>query len=79
MPRGFFIPLVAFVLPFAIYWIYRFIQHRRQLARRDPWPVTILFLTGAVLAIQTFALTALTEPLEDKRRPDPPAITEDMT
>ncbi|MBL8560613.1 MAG: hypothetical protein JNM47_17965 [Hyphomonadaceae bacterium] len=62
MPRGLFIPLVAFVLPFAIYWIYRVIQKRRQAAQRNPWPVTVLFITGAILAMQTFALTALTEP-----------------
>lgn len=74
MPRGLFIPFVAFVLPFVIYWIYRLIQKRRQLARRNSWPVTILFVTGAILAIQTFALTALTEPHLLAR---PPSITED--
>lgn len=70
MPRGLFVPFVAFVLPFAAYWIYRFILRRRQIARRDAWPVTVLFLTGAVLAIQTFALTALTEPHVMSRAPD---------
>ena len=70
MPRGLFVPFVAFVLPFAVYWIYRFIQRRRQIAHRAAWPVTVLFLTGAVLAIQTFALTALTEPHVISRAPD---------
>lgn len=77
MPRGLFVPFVAFVLPFAIYWIYRFIQQRRQIAHRAAWPVTVLFLTGAVLAIQTFALTALTEPHVVSRTPEAAVITRD--
>lgn len=75
MPRGIFIPLVAFVLPFAIYFVYRLILRRRRLEHRNPWPVTILFMTGAVLAIQTFALTALTEPHLLQR---PPSNTEEL-
>lgn len=77
MGRGIFIPLVAFVLPFTIYWIYRLIQRRRETERRDPWPVTVLFLTGAFLAIETFALTALTEPHSTSRAPGSTHVIED--
>lgn len=77
MVREVFVPLVAFVLPFLIYWAYRLILRQRQIARRDGWPVTILFLTGAVLAIQTFALTALTEPRGVQRLPDSTRVIEE--
>lgn len=77
MGRGIFIPLVAFVIPFAIYWIYRLIQQRRATERRDPWPVTVLFLTGAFLAIETFALTALTEPHTTARVPGSTQVIEE--
>jgi hypothetical protein len=77
MPRGIFVPLVAFVLPFAIYWIYRLIQQRRAQTRRSPWPVTVIFLSGAMLAIETFALTALTEPHSSARAPGSTHVIED--
>jgi len=79
MLREVFIPLEALVVPFAIYWVYRLILRQCRSERRGAWPVTILFLTGAVLAIETFALTALTEPRSTERIPGSTHVIEDRS
>lgn len=59
MLRRFVVPFVAFVLPFLLFALYRVLRGKKL---EQNWPVTILFVVGAVLAAQTFALAALTEP-----------------
>jgi hypothetical protein len=67
--RRYLITLACFALPFILYWIYDVVQRRRlratsgsaALARREAWPLTILWLAGAVLAVETFILAALSE------------------
>lgn len=71
--RRLFLPIVAFALPFAAYWIYR------RFKARDParaWPLTVLFIAGAVLAAQTMVIAALTEPKVMQRPPEAAAVKE---
>jgi len=73
MLRRWVLPIVAFALPFALYWLYRAFR------ARDPakaWPMTVLFVAGAVLAAQTLIIAALTEPKTMQRPPQPTAIEE---
>lgn len=59
----FIITLLAFAIPFALYGLYVAVQRRRRReGARDPWPIAVLWLTGAVLAVETLALTAVTQP-----------------
>jgi hypothetical protein len=70
MLRRWLLPIVAFALPFAFYAVWRAFR------ARDPakaWPVTVLFIAGAVLAAQTLVIAALTEPHTIRKPPDPPA------
>jgi cytochrome c oxidase assembly factor CtaG len=64
--RRILVPLLAFATPFVIFAIYRFLARRPQTQR---WPLAILFIAGAVLSMQAFALAALTEPKLDHRPP----------
>jgi hypothetical protein len=69
LTRRYLITLACFALPFILYWVYDLMQRRRlkaaagsaALARREAWPLTILWLAGAVLAAETFILAALSE------------------
>jgi cytochrome c oxidase assembly factor CtaG len=70
--RRLLLPLIAFAAPFLIYWLYR------RFRVRDPekaWPLTVLFVAGAVLAAQTLVIAALTEP-KTMQRPPEPTMTE---
>jgi len=51
--------LAAFALlaPFALFWVYTRLD--RAWPRERRWPFTLLWLTGAVLAIETFVVAAL--------------------
>jgi hypothetical protein len=74
MLRRWLFPIAAFALPFALYWLYRAFR------ARDPakaWPMTVLFVAGAVLAAQTLIIAALTEP-KVMARPHEPAAIEEM-
>ena len=71
MLRRFIVPFVAFLLPFLLFALYRALRGKK-LEQQD-WPLAVLFITGAVLAVQTFALAALTEPRTTVR---PPPIEE---
>ena len=74
MLRRFVVPFVAFVLPFLLYALYRLLRDRKI---GQNWPLTVLFIVGAVLAAQTFGLAALTEPHRTARAADtPPSIPE---
>ena len=85
MLRRFVVPFVAFVAPFLLFALYRAIRgpHLSSPDRTNPdrtkldrtkldrsWPLTVLFIAGAVLAAQTFALAALTEPHTTERPHD---------
>ncbi len=69
--RRFLVPVLAFALPFAVFAIYRALN--RQTGKRA-WPMAILFIAGAVLAVQAFALAALSEPHIVARPQDPPPL-----
>lgn len=59
----FVITLLAFALPFGLFFLYTRMQARRAKAgRKDPWPMAVLWLTGAVLAVEALALSAVTAP-----------------
>lgn len=70
--RRILIPLLAFVAPFVLFALYRWLLGRRTMPQAQV--LTALFITGAVLAAQAFALSALTEPHLRSRAPEPPAI-----
>lgn len=65
MLRRFIVPFVAFVLPFLLFALYRVLRGKKL---EQNWPLAVLFIAGAVLAAQTFALAALTEPHTDVRK-----------
>ncbi|MDX2235668.1 MAG: hypothetical protein NW200_14310 [Hyphomonadaceae bacterium] len=67
--RRLFLPVLAFAAPFIVFGIYRLLK---QQDGARAWPLGILFIAGAVLAVQAFALAALTEPSIAARPPDPP-------
>ncbi len=67
MLRRFIVPFVAFVLPFLLFALYRVLRGRKI---GENWPLAVLFVAGAVLAVQTFALAALTEPHTTVRTPN---------
>ena len=71
MLRRFIVPFVAFVLPFLLFALYRLLRGRKL---EQNWPLTVLFIVGAVLAAQTFALAALTEPHTTARAPEAPTV-----
>jgi hypothetical protein len=57
----FVIVLIAFALPALLFWLYLRLQKRAaETGARDPWPLAVVWLTGAVLAVETLALTAMT-------------------
>lgn len=59
----FVVTLIAFVLPLVLFWIYTRLQARRvERGDRDPWPLAVLWLTGAILAVEAIALTAVDAP-----------------
>lgn len=66
MAGRFLITLLAFALPFLLYGAYRWVQARRKAEGRDPWPMMVLWLVGAVLAAETLALGAL-DPANSQR------------
>lgn len=62
----FIITLMAFALPFVLFWLYSKVQAKRRAdGARDPWPMAVLWLTGAVLAVEALALSAVTQPRYD--------------
>jgi hypothetical protein len=59
----FVVTLLAFAAPFVLFWLYTRWQARNRAAgTKDPWPLAVLWLTGAVLAVEAMALTAMTAP-----------------
>lgn len=67
MMRRFLVPVIAFALPFLVFALYR--RLNRQSSGAKAWPMAILFIAGAVLSVQAFALAALTEPKMVARPP----------
>lgn len=43
--------LVLFLMPFAAFGLYRLARQEALEEGRKPWPITVLFIAGAVLAI----------------------------
>jgi hypothetical protein len=59
MPRRFVFTLICIALPFALYALYERTRSGALAKGRDPWPMTVLWLTGAVLAIEAMVVTVL--------------------
>lgn len=49
--------LIALLAPLALFWVYTRLD--RAWPRERRWPFTLLWLTGAALAIETFVVAAL--------------------
>jgi hypothetical protein len=73
MMRRLILPLIAFAAPFLLYALYRAFRAQDP---KKAWPVTVLFIAGAVLAAQTLVIAALTEPKTMARPPEAPAVGE---
>jgi hypothetical protein len=59
--RRFLITLACIAAPFVLYWIYERLQRRRVQQGGDPWPLAVLWLTGAVIAIEAMVLSVVRE------------------
>lgn len=49
--------VLALITPFLLYWLYGELARR---SGRRRWPLAILFVVGAGLAVETFLVAALT-------------------
>jgi hypothetical protein len=61
MIRRFLITLACIAIPFLLYWLYTRIKKQGDKAGRDPWPLAILWLTGAVIAIEAMVLSVVAD------------------
>lgn len=57
MTTRFVLTLICIAAPFLLYALYQRIRRRRAETGGDPWPVTVLWLTGAVLAIEVMLIS----------------------
>lgn len=62
MANRILLELLLFLLPFAVFFIYR--AASRDLRVRDRWPLTTLVIAGTVLAVGALILGPLLEPSE---------------
>jgi hypothetical protein len=69
MTRVLLIRMLVFLVPFALYEIYRAISHRES---RRPWPQ--LFIAGLVLVVASFVYVGLTEGSAPEERYVPPHV-----
>jgi hypothetical protein len=53
--------IVLFALPFLAYGIWRLATHEAVEEGRKPWPITILFAAGAVLAVLAWVILVLVD------------------
>ncbi|MBI1359429.1 MAG: hypothetical protein GC155_04000 [Alphaproteobacteria bacterium] len=60
MTRRILVELVLFLLPFAVFYVYR--AASRDLSVRDRWPLTALIIAGAVFAIAALVAGPLLAP-----------------
>lgn len=69
MAQRVLIELLLFLLPFAVFLVYR--AASRDMKVRDRWPLTRLVIIGAVIAIAALIITPLLEPRESDKCFDP--------
>ena len=69
MAQRVLIELLLFLIPFAVFLVYR--AASRDLKIKDRWPLTRLVLIGAGLAIAALIITPLLEPRESDQCFDP--------
>ena len=60
MPQRILIELLLFATPFALFLVYRL--GSREVGVRDRWPLTVLTMTGAGLAVVALLVAPLLEP-----------------
>jgi hypothetical protein len=70
------IVVAAIALPFAAFWLYRMLMRRRGRGA-DPWPTTLLWIAGAVLAAEALALAVLSEKATPPGRYEPARLEGD--
>lgn len=69
MAQRVLIELLLFLIPFAVFLVYR--AASRDMKIRDRWPLTRLVIIGAVIAIAALIITPLLEPRESDKCFDP--------
>jgi hypothetical protein len=69
MAQRVLIELLLFLLPFAVFLVYR--AASRDMKVKDRWPITRLVIIGAVIAIAALIITPLLEPRQSDKCFDP--------
>ena len=69
MAQHVLIELLLFLLPFAVFLVYR--AASKDMKIRDRWPFTRLVIIGAVIAIAALIITPLLEPRQSDKCFDP--------
>jgi hypothetical protein len=75
MTQRILVELLLFLVPFAVFLIYR--AASRDLRIRDQWPWTRLVVIGSVIAILGLIIPPLLEPRQDDKCFDPTRLTAD--
>jgi hypothetical protein len=75
MTQRILVELLLFLVPFAVFLIYR--AASRDLRIRDRWPLTRLVVIGAIIAILGLIIPPLLEPRETDKCFDPTRLTAD--
>ncbi len=65
MAQRIFVELLLFLVPFAVFLVYR--AASRDLKIRDRWPLTRLVIIGTVLAVAALIIVPLLEPSESDK------------
>lgn len=73
MTQRILVELLLFLIPFAVFLIYR--AASRDLRIRDKWPWTRLVVIGSVIAILGLIIPPLLEPRESEKCFDPTRLT----
>jgi hypothetical protein len=69
MTQRILIEVLLFLIPFAVFLVYR--AASRDLRVRDRWPLTRLVIIGGVIAVLGLILPALLQPRETEKCYDP--------
>ena len=69
MTQRILIELLLFLIPFAVFLVYR--SASRDLRVRDRWPLTRLVIIGGVIAVLGLILPAIFQPRETEKCYDP--------
>lgn len=75
MTQRILVELLLFLIPFAVFLIYR--AASRDLRIRDRWPLTRLVVIGAVIAVLGLIIPPLLEPRQNDKCYDPTRLTAD--